>query len=187
MGCSKQITSCGKLPQVVNTDHRRRTGMCWLYQAALASTPPRGCRAQHDGPSARSPPRWGRLFAVDLKKSLRTERAGVCSAEKFGSHQSTHRRSGGVAASCWWSGEGYSPKPERLHNCFDHVFVVVIRHEIAALIQGLHSLWQGEDVSHVVANASFQKIIPMGFEVVRTRKDQWKLGEPYSEPLAHPS
>src|SRR6266849_769959 len=82
----------------------------------------------------------------------------------------------------WRSGEGDSSKPERLHNFFKHPFVVVIGNEIAALIQGLHSLWQGEDVSQVVANASFQKIIPMGFEVVRTRKDQWKLGEPYSEP-----
>src|SRR5260370_39720549 len=184
MGCSKQITSCGKLPQVVNTDHRRRTGMCWLYQAALASTPPRGCRAQYDGPSARPPPRWGRLFAVDSKKVSAPNGLVFAVQRSLGV---TNRRTGDLAASCWWSGEGYSPKPERLHNCFDHVFVVVIRHEIAALIQGLHSLWQGEDVSHVVANASFQKIIPLGFEVVLTRKDQWKLGEPYSEPLAHPS
>ena len=99
------------------------------------------------------------------QKSPCTERTGVCNAERFGSHQSTHLQSGGVAASCWRSGEGYSPKPERLHNCFNDVFVVVIRHEIAALIQGLHTLWQGENQSRT-AGASLgldkkRNVVPM--------------------------
>lgn len=53
-----------------NTDHRRRSGVCWPYQAELASTPPSrlSSTAEHDGPSARPPLRWGRFFAADLEK-----------------------------------------------------------------------------------------------------------------------
>jgi hypothetical protein len=52
------------------------TGMCWVYWAAFASTPPRGCRAQQITTASARPSRWGRFFGVESKKTC-TERAGV--------------------------------------------------------------------------------------------------------------
>jgi hypothetical protein len=37
------------------------TGMCWVYSAEFASTPPRGCRAQQITTASASPS-WGRFF-----------------------------------------------------------------------------------------------------------------------------
>jgi hypothetical protein len=55
---------------MVNTDHGRRTDVCWLYQGcARVHAPSRlSSTAKHDGPSARRRPRWGRFFGADSKK-----------------------------------------------------------------------------------------------------------------------
>jgi hypothetical protein len=57
------------------------TGMCWVYWAAFASTPPRGCRAQQITTASASPS-WGRFFGVESKKTARN--GPVFHAEKFG-------------------------------------------------------------------------------------------------------
>jgi hypothetical protein len=62
------------------------TGMCWVYWAAFASTPPRGCRAQQITTASTSPS-WGRFLRRD-------QRAGNCPRPKriFSERGNCHAR-----------------------------------------------------------------------------------------------
>src|ERR1700730_8443967 len=93
-GCSKQTTTCGELPKVINTDHHQKPACAGCIGLRLhPRPPPRGCRAQQITTASASPS-WGRCFGVESKNLHGT---GWCSMQRS---LGQGLQSSGVAASC---------------------------------------------------------------------------------------
>jgi hypothetical protein len=79
-GCSKQTTTCGELPKVINTDHHQKPACAGCIGLRSRPRPSRlSSTANHDGLSF---PELGPLLWCGIKKPARN--GLVFHAEKFG-------------------------------------------------------------------------------------------------------
>jgi hypothetical protein len=86
------------------------TGMCWMYWAAFASTPPRGCRAQQITTASASPS-WGRFFGYGRKRIPARKGLAFPMQRSWG----LRVQSSGAAASCLVN-RGQLGKPRRARH-----------------------------------------------------------------------
>jgi hypothetical protein len=111
-GCSKQTTTCGELPKVINTDHHQKPACAGCIGLRLRPRP----HAVVEHSKSRRPqlPRVGAVSLDRTQKNPCTEGAGVSNAEKWG----LRVQSSGAAASCLVN-RGQLGKPRRARRWAD--------------------------------------------------------------------